>query len=66
MSVEVSVQGALERLRDLENVARHLGGPIGLSAQKDVDLLLDPLLVVRRVGVGGLLIHQAGQVRQLK
>ena len=38
----------------------------GLPPQQDVDLLLDPVLVVGRVRVGGLLVDQARQVRQLK
>jgi len=42
-----------------------LGSPVGLSAQQNVDLLLDPLLVVGRVAVGRLLVHQAGQIRKL-
>ena len=38
----------------------------GLPPQQDVDLLLDPVLVVGRVRVGGLLVDQARQVRQLE
>jgi len=37
-----------------------------LSPQQDVDFLLDPVLVVRRVGVGALLVDEAGEVSQLK
>ena len=38
----------------------------GLPPQQDVDLLLDPVLVVGRVRVGGLLVDQARQVRKLE
>ena len=38
----------------------------GLPPEEDVDLLLDPVLVVGSVGVGRLLVHQARQVGQLK
>ena len=48
------------------NLSLALVGLAGLSPQQDVDLLLDPVLVVRRVRVGGLLVDQARQVRQLK
>jgi len=36
-----------------------------LPPQQDVDLLLDPVLVVGRVRVGRLLVHEAGEVREL-
>jgi len=36
-----------------------------LSPKQDVNLLLDPLLVVWGVGVGRLLVNQARQVSQL-
>lgn len=39
--------------------------PGGLPSEEDVDLLLDPVLVVGGVGVGGPLVDQAGEVRQL-
>lgn len=39
-----------------------VGGPRGLP-QQDVYLFLDPLLVVRGVRVGGLLIHETAQIR---
>ena len=48
------------------NLCLALVGLAGLSPQQDVDLLLDPVLVVGRVRVGGLLVDQARQVRQLK
>ena len=38
----------------------------GLPSQEDVDLLFNPILVIGGVCVGGLLVHQAGEVRQLK
>ena len=38
----------------------------GLSPQEDVDLLFNPVFVIGGVCVGGLLVHQAGEVRQLK
>jgi len=37
----------------------------GLFSEEEVDLLLDPLLVVGGVGVGRLLVNQARQVSQL-
>jgi len=36
-----------------------------LPSQQDVNLLLDPVLVVRGVRVRALLVHQAGQIGQL-
>lgn len=43
-----------------------LGGGSGRLPQQHVNLLLDPLLVVRRVRVGRLLVHEAAQVRELE
>ena len=37
----------------------------GLSSQQNVDLLLDPVLVVGSVGVGALLVDETRQVCQL-
>ena len=37
----------------------------GLSSQQNVDLLLDPVLVVGSVGVGALLVDKTRQVCQL-
>lgn len=42
-----------------------VGVPSGLF-QQHIDLLLDPLLVVWRVGVCRFLVHQAAQVGQLE
>lgn len=42
-----------------------LRGGSGRLPQQHVNLLLDPLLVVRRVRVGRLLVHEAAQVREL-
>jgi len=36
-----------------------------LPPQQDVDLLLDPVLVVGGVGIGALLIDEAGQISKL-
>ena len=36
-----------------------------LPPEEDVDLLFNPVLVVRSVGVGGLLVDQAGELCQL-
>ena len=43
-----------------------LVGLAGLPPQQDVDLLLDPVLVVGGVRVRGLLIHQTRQISQLE
>ena len=37
----------------------------GLSSEENVDLLLDPVLVVGGVGVGALLVHETRQVCKL-
>lgn len=39
--------------------------PRSLPTQQHVNLLFDPILVVRNIGVCGLLIHQAGQISKL-
>lgn len=41
-------------------------GTGGRLSEQHVDLLLDPLLVVRRIGVGGLLVDQAADVLHLE
>ena len=39
--------------------------PTGLSPEKDVYFLLDPILVIGRIGVRALLVDETGEIRQL-
>ena len=51
---------------DEHGLPHDLIGLASLPPQQDVNLLLDPVLVIGGVRVGGLLIHQAREVSQLK